>query len=365
MAPIHVEVHLGQSPADETKQKQATTMFWVKVICVFVLLGVLAWKFPDQALWIASKLFGVASAATKVAGQVTIKAAEVAVEAAESTKNAVEAELARRLIVKEALASLTPCSMLRCPSDMENIQQLLNSLKQAQHQAATKEHADMCAPIMPSDEDGRYLLATAAAWLIQQPRGHMPRSECQTTISSHGDTEETCKYETTLLPCSGAVKWPKLAAHLEEPFKIFNQRLSDKEAAQQQKHKEQLMHLLSAPAQAGQEDGRANRGELVQLMEEVLSDNYFVPATPRPSAVRVTPYLEEAEAHAGVGKSLLEKLEVLREDQKIEPKVRFCKDGKQADSAAKFCADATKLTKEKLGKAIEVIKAAQSLKLGR
>lgn len=223
----------------------------------------------------------------------------------------------------------------------------------------------MCAPIMPSDEDGRYLLATAAAWLIQQPRGHMPRSECRTTVSSRGDTEETCKYETTLLPCSGAVKWPKLAANLEEPFKIFNQRLSDKEAAQQQKHKEELMRLLSSPDQAGQDDGRASRGELVQLMEEVLLDNYFVPATSRPSAVRVTPYHEEAEAQPGAGKSLLEKLEVLREDQKMQPKVRFCKNGGQADSALHFCAVATKFTKDKLGKAIEVVKAGQKLKLGR
>jgi len=280
---------------------------------------------------------------------------------AEQAKNAAEAELARRLIVKDALAALTPCSMLRCNSEMENIVELLSSLKQVHYKAITQGEAAACSPILPSDERGRYLLATAAPWLIQQPLGTLPRSACTTSISSHGDTEETCKFETDLLPCSNAVKWPDLAFVLEEPFKIFNQKLANSGA----KQKERLMRMLAAPDPDDAQSSLASRGDLSLLMEEVLGDNFFIPAAPRRSTVRVTPYSEQSQRNALDDKTVLEKMEVLREDQKIKPQERFCRKDGHADSTAGFCATSAKLTKEKLRKAIEVVEASQRSKLGR
>lgn len=332
------------------------------VLALGLLLGLLIYQFPIAALWITTKLFGAASAATSAAGSVAIKAAEKTVEVAAQAKNAAEAELARRLIVQEALAALTPCSMLRCTSEMEAIVQLLSKLKQAHYKAITTGDAEACAPILPSDEAGRYLLATAAPWLIQQPRGSLPRSECTTTISSKGDTEETCKFETTLLPCPNAVKWPKLAIVLDEPLKILNQKLADTGA----KQKERLQRMLSAPGQDGEAPGLASGGDLSLLMEEVLSDHFFVPAAPRPSTVRVTTYHEDAEQKQSVGeKTRLQKLDVLREDQKIKPETRFCKKDDYATSTAGFCGAAARLTKEKLTKAIEVVETSQRARLPR
>jgi len=335
----------------------------MKILVAVLLLGLFVYKFPNASLWITTKLFGAVSATTSAAGSIAIKAAETTVKVAEQAKNAAEAELARRLIVQEALAALTPCSMLRCTSEMASIVELLSKLKQAHHKATTTGDADACAPILPSDEAGRYLLATAAPWLVQQPRGSLPRSECTTTVSSKGDTEETCTFETNLLPCSNAVKWPKLAPVLDEPLKILNQKLADTGA----KQKERLQRMLSAPDQDGEQPSLASKGELTLLMEEVLSDHFFVPAAPRPSTVRVTPYREDAEQkQSPMGeKTVLEKLEVLRKDQKIKPQARFCKRDGYADSTAGFCGAATKLTKDKLTKAIEVVEGSQRTKLAR
>merc|ERR1712146_365729 len=132
-----------------------------------------------------------------------------------------------------------------------------------------------------------------------------------------------------------------------------------------QKQMAQMMQMLSVPHEDTQDDGQANRGQLATLMEELLLESRFVPATPRPSAVRITPHVEDVEAQASEMKTVLQKMEVLREDQKIGTNVRFCKNGNHADSAANFCSKATKLTKEKLHKAIEVIEASQRLQLSQ
>jgi len=326
------------------KPQRRHSLFRAKVLMFLLLVGLLSYKFPIAALYITTKLFGAVSATTSAAGNVAIKAADTAIKVAEQAKNAAEAEMARRLIVKDALAALTPCSMLRCNSEMENIVGLLSSLKEAHHKATVQGVTEACSPIEPSDEKGRYLLATAAPWLIQQGLGSLPRAACTTTISSNGDTEETCKFETDLLPCRNAVKWPNLAFVLEEPFKIFNQKLINSAS----KQKERLMRMLSAPDQVDAQSSFASRGDLSILVEEVLGDNFFIPAAPRRSTVRVTPYSEESQP-------VLKKMEVLREDQKIKPQERFCKKDGYADSAAGFCATSAKLTKEKLRKAIEVV----------
>merc|ERR1712216_707203 len=103
-------------------------------------------------------------------------------------------------------------------------------------------------------------------------------------------------------------------------------------------------------------------------MEEVLSDHFFVPAAPRASTVRVTTYHEDAEEKQklDVGeKTRLQKLDVLRQDQKIKPETRFCKKDDYATSTAGFCGAAARLTKEKLTKAIEVVEMSQRAKLAR
>jgi hypothetical protein len=347
----------GQFSGEEAKGigcKQSTLSG--KVVMLLVMFSLLTYKFPVAALWITTKLCGALSASTSAAGHAAIKAATVTVNVAEQAKNAAEVELARRLIVNEALAALTPCSMLRCTSEMEDLVQLLGTLKQAQHKAAMQADSDFCSPIKPTDEEGRYLLATAAPWLIQQPQGRLPRSECTSTISSHGDIEETCKYETNLVPCRNAVTWPKLALALEEPLKILNQNLADKGA----KQKEKLIRMLSSPGQGDVQGSLVNVGELRHLMEAVLVDNTFVPADPRPSTVRVTPYRKEPEVKASVEKTMLQKMEVLRKDQNIKPHARFCKKDGSADSSANFCSTTAKNANEKLLKAIEIIEAPSS-----
>lgn len=340
--------------------KKQNNLFWAKVVFILAVLAFLSYKFPVQALWIATKLFGAATAATKVAGTVAVKTAETTVKVMEETKNAAEAEWARRVIVGEALKVLTPCDFFRCTSEMDNVVDLIGKLRQAQQDAAA-QNTNLCAPIAPPDDEGRLLLATAAPWLLTEPQGRVPHSECSTTRASNGDTEQTCRFETNLVPCPGAVKWKKLAAVLDEPLKIYNER----QARAGIQKKEQLRRLLAAAEADGSSAVVPRSGELSALVEAVLGDDLFEPASPRRSTIKITPYKESGNVKVKDEKTIIDKMEALREDQKLLTTARFCKKGEAADSTANFCATTTKLAREKLLKAIDVIQAAQKKQLAR
>lgn len=145
---VNVNVPGSHQVQEDTAEKpqRRHSLFRAKVLMFLLLVGLLSYKFPIAALYITTKLFGAVSATTSAAGNVAIKAADTAIKAAEQAKNAAEAEMARRLIVKDALAALTPCSMLRCNSEMENIVELLSSLKEAHHKVLLK-HVHQSYPL--------------------------------------------------------------------------------------------------------------------------------------------------------------------------------------------------------------------------
>jgi len=263
-----------------------------KFLAVIILFGFFYWRFPIAGWWILSKVLGLIYGTAAVTKDVVSGAASGVAAAAEAAKNAAEAELARRLIVKEALASLTPCDSLRCPSHLEKTVKLLTDLKEAQYKASLGEGVS-CAPIMPSDEAGRLLLALQAPWLVQMPRGQEPLMQCKVTFSSRGDTEESCTYDTELPPCPGAIAWPDLSDALKEPFKAFNFRMAEKHEEQllEMEQKLQIEHAEAAGALTDQAGGQAS----VSIWEKLTGSAFspHVPAKTRPRATISTPYNAE------------------------------------------------------------------------